>query len=54
MSAEEPETEAGAANDATEAVADDFSTRLREEASSQAETQGQAWSDVLASKLPGA
>ncbi|HTX94017.1 MAG TPA: hypothetical protein VME67_03750 [Mycobacterium sp.] len=45
MSAEEPETEAGAANDATEVVGDDFTTRLREKADSQAETQGQAWSD---------
>jgi hypothetical protein len=54
VSAEEPETEAGAANDATEAGAandateamdNDFSTRLREEASSQAKTQGQAWSE---------
>jgi hypothetical protein len=46
MSAEEPETEAGAANDATEVVDDDFSTRLRNVAGSQAETQfGEAWSD---------
>jgi hypothetical protein len=46
MSAEEPETDAGAANDATEVVEDDFSARLRNEASSQAETQfGEAWSD---------
>src|SRR5258708_6186234 len=46
MSAEEPETEAGAANDATEVVDDDFSTRLRNVAGSQAETQfGGAWSD---------
>jgi hypothetical protein len=46
MSAEEPETESGAANDATEIVADDFSTRLRNVAGSQAETQsGEAWSD---------
>jgi hypothetical protein len=44
MSAEEPETEAGAANDATEVVDDDFSTRLRNAAGSQAETQ-EAWSD---------
>jgi hypothetical protein len=46
MSAEEPETEAGAANDATEVVDDDFSTRLRNVAGGQAETQcGEAWSD---------
>jgi hypothetical protein len=46
MSAEEPETEAGTANDATEVVDDDFSTRLRNVAGSQAETQfGEAWSD---------
>jgi hypothetical protein len=46
MSAEEPETEAGAANDATEVVDDDFSTRLRNVAGSQSETQfGEAWSD---------
>jgi hypothetical protein len=38
MSAEEPETEAGTANDATEVVDDDFSTRLRNVAGSQAET----------------
>jgi hypothetical protein len=44
MSAEEPETEAGAANDATEVVNDDFSTRLRNVAGSQAESQ-EAWSD---------
>jgi hypothetical protein len=44
MSAEEPETEAGAANDATEVVDDDFSTRLRNVAGSQAETP-EAWSD---------
>ncbi len=44
MSAEEPETEAGAANDATEVVDDDFSTRLRNVAGGQAETQ-EAWSD---------
>jgi hypothetical protein len=44
MSAEEPETEAGAGNDATEVVDDDFSTRLRNVAGSQAETQ-EAWSD---------
>jgi hypothetical protein len=46
MGAEEPETEAGVANDATEVVDDDFSTRLRNVAGSQAETQfGAAWSD---------
>jgi len=46
MSAEEPETEAGASNDATEVVDDDFSNRLRNEAGSQADTQfGEAWSD---------
>jgi hypothetical protein len=45
MSAEEqPETEAGAANDATEFIGDDFATRLRNVAGSQAETQ-EAWSD---------
>jgi len=44
MSAEEPETEAGAANDATEVVDDDFSTRLRSVGGGQAETQ-EAWSD---------
>lgn len=44
MSGEEPETEAGAANDATEGVDDDFSTRLRNVAGSQAETP-EAWSD---------
>src|ERR1700685_4493153 len=44
MSAEEPETEAAAANDATEVVNDDFSTRLRNAAGSQAETQ-EAWSN---------
>jgi hypothetical protein len=44
MSAEEPETEAGAANDATEVVDDDFSSRLRNVAGSQADTQ-EAWSD---------
>jgi serine/threonine protein kinase, bacterial len=43
MSAEEPETEAGAANDVTEVVDDDFSTRLRNVAGRQ-ETQ-EAWSD---------
>jgi hypothetical protein len=46
MSAEEPETEAGAANDATEVVDDGFSTRLRNVAGGKAETQfGEAWSD---------
>lgn len=46
MSAEEqPETEAGAANDATEFIGDDFAARLRNVAGSQAETQ-EAWSDV--------
>lgn len=46
MSAEEPETEAGAANDATEVVYDDFSTHLRNLAGSRADTQfGEAWSD---------
>jgi hypothetical protein len=44
MSAEEPETEAGPANDATEVVDDDFSTRLRNVAGSQAESQ-EAWSN---------
>jgi hypothetical protein len=44
MSAEEPETEACAANDATEVVDDDFSTRLRNAAGDQVETQ-EAWSD---------
>lgn len=46
MSAEEPETEAGAANDATEVVDDDFSTRLRDVAGRKAELQsGEAWAD---------
>jgi type IV secretory pathway VirB10-like protein len=46
MSAEEPETEAGAANDATEVVGDDFTTRLGKAASGTADAQpGQAWSD---------
>jgi hypothetical protein len=44
MSAEEPETQAGAANDATEVINDDSSTRLRNVADSQADTQF-AWSD---------
>lgn len=46
MSAEEPETEAGAANDATEVVGDDFTTRLRKAPGGQADAQpGQAWSE---------
>lgn len=51
MSAEEPDTEAndtteaGAANDVTEVVDDDFSTRMRNVAGGQAEALGEAWSN---------
>lgn len=51
MSAEDPETaandatEAGAANDATEVINDDFSRRSRNAVGGQAEPLGEAWSD---------